>query len=149
MRNGWLMAAGVSGAVAVGMGAFGAHGLSDVLVSLGFSASEVESRIGERFEPAVLYHLIHSLALGIVALAAAARPSTSLRLAGGAFLTGVALFSGLLYLLTFRDVGGIGAIVPVGGLAYIVGWLMLGISGLARSAGGFAKGIRGNDETVD
>jgi uncharacterized membrane protein YgdD (TMEM256/DUF423 family) len=134
MRNYWLFASGVSGAVAVGLGAFGAHGLSDALLSLGFSASEAQSRIAERFEPAVLYHLVHSVGLGVVALAGAMRPSVLLRLAGGAFLAGIVLFSGLLYVLTFQDVPGLGAVVPLGGLAYILGWLALAAAGLVRRA---------------
>jgi uncharacterized membrane protein YgdD (TMEM256/DUF423 family) len=134
MRNWWLVAAGVSGAIAVGMGAFGAHGLRDALVALGFSPAEVEARIAERYEPAVLYHLVHSAALGVVALAAAAWPARVLRVAGGGFLAGIVLFSGLLYVLTFNDVQGLGAVVPLGGLAYIVGWLALAAAGLMRRA---------------
>ena len=134
MRNLWLVAAGVSGAIAVGMGAFGAHGLSDALVAQGFSPGDVESRMAQRYEPAVLYHLVHSAALGVVALGTAARPSRILRFSGGAFLVGIVLFSGLLYVMTFQDVQGLGAVVPIGGLAYIVGWLALASAGLVRRA---------------
>jgi uncharacterized membrane protein YgdD (TMEM256/DUF423 family) len=133
MRSPWLVAAGVSGAIAVGMGAFGAHGLRDALVARGFSPGDVQARIAERYEPAVLYHLVHSAALGIIALAAAARPSRILQVAGGAFLVGIVLFSGLLYVMTFQDIQGLGAVVPLGGLAYIVGWLALAAAGLTRT----------------
>ena len=132
MRNGWLIAAGVSGAVAVGMGAFGAHGLSDALVSLGHSEADIPARIAQRYEPAVLYHLVHSLALGLVGALFFRQSSVCLRVAGAAFLIGILLFSGLLYVLTFRDVPKLGAIVPIGGVAYIAGWMALAAAGLLR-----------------
>lgn len=134
MRSTWLVVAGISGAIAVGMGAYGAHGLSDALLARGFDKAAAQARIEQRYEPAVLYHLVHSVALALVGALSATRSKTLLSIAGGAFLAGVLLFSGLLYLLTFADYSALGAVVPLGGLAYIVGWVALAISGAIRSS---------------
>ena len=128
MRNTWLILAGISGAVAVAMGAYGAHGLSEALLARGYSEVESAARIGQRYEPAVLYHLVHSAALAALATLSTGR-RLLVRIAGSAFLTGILLFSGLLYVLTFTDYSRLGAVVPLGGAAYIVGWLALALAG--------------------
>lgn len=99
------------GALAVALGAFGAHGL--------------EARITDPdrlawWDTAARYHLVHALAICAVA-AHPARP----RAAGALFTAGIFIFSGSLYTMTLTDVRILGAITPIGGLCLISGWLAL------------------------
>ena len=71
---------------------------------------------------AASYHLAHALALGLVAVLIARSASTALSVAGFAFLVGIALFSGSLYAMVLSGVRGLGAVTPIGGLAFLVGW---------------------------
>ncbi|WP_430390752.1 DUF423 domain-containing protein [Dyella sp. 20L07] len=109
---------GLAGASAVVLGAFGAHALRDVL----------DARGSELWHTAVSYHFWHALAL---ALAAFAAPSRAQRVASVAFGVGIVIFSGSLYALALGAPRWFGAITPIGGVAFIVGWLALGIA-LAR-----------------
>lgn len=109
------------GATGVALGAFGAHGLRSQLSAAGL----------ETWQTAVSYHLIHALALLAVgvwlrlgALAGGASPA-ALAVAGWSFVIGVLLFSGSLYGLALGGPGLLGPVTPVGGLAFIVGWLAL------------------------
>jgi len=103
--------AGIAGFLGVGLGAFGAHGLHDLLVR--------NERL-ETWETAVLYHLTHAVALLVVGFSSA--PS---RAACLAFLTGIVLFSGSLYALSLTDFSKLGAITPLGGVAFLAGWGIL------------------------
>jgi uncharacterized membrane protein YgdD (TMEM256/DUF423 family) len=100
----------VNAALAVAAGAFGAHGLRE----------RVEPRALEIFETAARYHMFHAFAM-IVAGVIAARAAT----AGWIFQAGIVLFSGSLYALALTGVKGLGAITPIGGLAFLIGWLWL------------------------
>jgi uncharacterized membrane protein YgdD (TMEM256/DUF423 family) len=101
--------------VAVGAGAFGAHGLRD----------RVSSDLLVVFETAARYHMYHALGLVAVSLAAARWPDGATTLAGWLFIAGIVLFSGSLYLMTFTGLRWLGAITPIGGVAFIAGWLAL------------------------
>ena len=110
--------AGLAGALGVVLGAFGAHGLED----------RVEPAAIERWwNTGARYHLIHAVAL----LGVAAHPAQP-KLAAGAFVTGIVLFSGSLYVMTLTGITKLGMITPLGGLAFIVGWLALGFAGAKR-----------------
>jgi uncharacterized membrane protein YgdD (TMEM256/DUF423 family) len=114
------------GGLAVGLGAFGAHGLKDRLEALHTAAT---------YQTAVQYHFYHALALLAVALLALqGRPSGALAVAGWAFTAGVLVFSGTLYGLALSGIKWLGAITPIGGLAFIVGW-----AALAVAAGGAVR----------
>ena len=82
------------------------------------------------FETAVRYQMYHALAVLIVALAAARMDGWLIRGAGWAFTVGIILFSGSLYALTLTGVTTLGAITPVGGLAFLVGWTLLIVAAL-------------------
>ncbi len=97
--------------LAVGLGAFGAHALKGTLVT---------NATTEVWKTAVLYHFLHALAL----LVLAALPSVN-RPAAGLFVAGIVIFSGSLYLLALTNVKWLGAITPLGGLCFLVGWLWL------------------------
>jgi uncharacterized membrane protein YgdD (TMEM256/DUF423 family) len=111
----------LSGALAVALGAFGAHGLKSRL-----SAARLEN-----YETAARYQMYHALALLAAFFAARQWPSSVLpTLAGWLFIAGTLLFSGSLYLLALTDERRWGAVTPLGGLAFIAGWICLALSAL-------------------
>jgi uncharacterized membrane protein YgdD (TMEM256/DUF423 family) len=111
----------VSAFVAVAAGAFGAHALRDRL-----SAEYLAV-----FETAARYQMYHALALLAVALLLSLRPLGTLQWAGWLFVMGTTLFSGSLYALALTGTRWLGAITPLGGIAFLAGWICLALS--ARS----------------
>src|SRR5688500_1688149 len=114
MNNGLaIRMAAVLGALAVGLGAFGAHGLKEVLTRNGTAAI---------WETAVFYHFIHAVMLYILTGRNPwpAGPWFS-------FLVGILIFSGSLYVLALTNQRWLGAITPLGGVSLIVGWVWLAI----------------------
>jgi uncharacterized membrane protein YgdD (TMEM256/DUF423 family) len=118
LRYGGLLA-GFAGASAVLLGAFGAHGLR----------SSMDSAHYELWHTAVEYHFWHALALTAAVLCARAKFS---HVAVGAFVLGIVMFSGSLYALALGAARWIGIVTPIGGLAFIVGWIVLGLALSAR-----------------
>jgi uncharacterized membrane protein YgdD (TMEM256/DUF423 family) len=104
----------LSGFLSVAAGAFGAHALR----------ARLEPRVLEAFETGARYHMFHALALLFVAFLAT-RGGAAPRLAGWAFVTGIVLFSGSLYAYALSGVKGFAMITPVGGVAFLVGWVAL------------------------
>lgn len=98
----------VSGFIAVAAGAFGAHGLSDL-----------PAKYLSVFKTGAEYQMYHSLALLAVGLMPASR---TVQVAGIAFIIGIVIFSGSLYALALTRVDKLGAITPIGGVAFLVGW---------------------------
>ncbi len=113
-RTFFVMGAALA-ALGVAAGAFGAHALRGRLTPDLLAA----------FETGVRYHLIHALALLSVAWAATRWPGQAVNVAGWLFLAGTLLFSGSLYALSLSGVRGLGVITPLGGIAFIAGWLAL------------------------
>jgi len=109
------MAGALSAAVAVVLGAFGAHALR----------ARLTPDVLAVFEVGVRYQMYHAVALLAVALGATRWPGGGITLAGWLFLAGTVIFSGSLYLLVFTGQKWLGAVTPVGGAAFIVGWLVL------------------------
>ncbi|MBT5414617.1 MAG: DUF423 domain-containing protein [Rhodospirillaceae bacterium] len=118
----WLALAGVNGALAVALGAAGAHA---------FAATPEAERL---FATAQTYHLWHVPALLAVAWLAErgldGRARMLPHLAGTAFLLGILLFSGSLYLKAWTGAAPVPPLVPLGGLAFLLGWLILVAAGL-------------------
>lgn len=109
----------LSGALAVALGAFGAHGLK----------ARLRPERLENFETGARYQIYHALALLAAALLARQQPASPWPvLAGWLFLAGTLLFSGSLYLLALSGRRGWGAVTPFGGLALIAGWLCLALA---------------------
>ena len=115
MERHFLGIGALSACVAVAAGAFGAHGLRDLV-----SADRLVV-----WETAARYQMYHALGLLIVAYLASQKTAGPARIAGGLFVAGTVVFSGSLYALTLTDVTILGAITPLGGLAFIAGWLVL------------------------
>lgn len=111
---------GLAGASAVLLGAFGAHALRDAL----------DARGSELWHTAVSYHFWHALALAIAAMVATGRAR---RIAIPAFAIGIVVFCGSLYALALGAPRWFGAITPLGGVAFIVGWIALGVALAARA----------------
>lgn len=116
------MIACIIGALAVALGAFGAHALAD----------QLDARGARLWRTANLYHFWHALLLLIYALAGAWTGDRCWFRAAIALITGITLFSGSLYVLALGGPGWIGWLTPVGGLALISGWLLV-LGGLRKT----------------
>ena len=114
----WLLLSAFAGFTGVALGAFAAHGLKHRLTPEYLAV----------FQTGTHYQLIHALALFGVGLLALHMPGRLVNLAGGAFAVGILLFSGSLYLLTLSGIGKLGMITPFGGVAFLIGWLCLGLA---------------------
>ncbi|HRK34028.1 MAG TPA: DUF423 domain-containing protein [Candidatus Hydrogenedentes bacterium] len=125
MRNSWMSIAGVFGALGVILGAFGAHGLKE----------RVPADLLVVFEVGVRYHMYHAIAMLAVAVFAAESRNRWFGRACSAWLVGIVIFSGSLYLMTFTGMRWLGAITPIGGVALIVGWCLVIRAGLSRQEG--------------
>ncbi len=113
-------------AAAVALGAYSAHGLEKHLQSAGYEAS-LTKRL-DWFASGVQYQMYHALALALVGLMATGETASGgLRVAAIAFVLGIVLFSGSLYVMTLApdEWRKLGAVVPLGGLSFIIGWLSL------------------------
>ena len=104
--------AAVLGFLGVALGAFGAHGLQDRFAE--------SPQFGEWWQKAVLYHLVHA-----VAILGSARPDGRASASTWSFAAGVLIFSGSLYAMALGAPRWFGAITPLGGLAFLAGWLLL------------------------
>ena len=112
-----LQLAGISGALAVGLGAFGAHSLEALLIQNG--------RL-DTFQTAVNYHFYHTLALLGIGVLAIVKPDwKGVTFSAWCMVLGILIFSGSLYVLSLSDITWLGAITPLGGLAFILGWSSL------------------------
>lgn len=121
----WLATGAVLSMLGVGLGAFGAHGLRE----------RIPAERLEVYQTGVQYHLLHALAILLV-VALASRIGPGWRRVAWLFAVGIAIFGGSLYLLAITGTRWLGAITPVGGLCFIVGWAMLAV--LAFRGGGEA-----------
>ena len=117
-----IILCGFYGFLAVAGGAFGAHALK----------SRLSPEYLAVFETAIRYALFHALALLAVGALARQSESRSLRVAGWAFAAGVPLFSGSLVLLVGTGLKWLGAVTPLGGLCFLIGWAALTAFGLKR-----------------
>ena len=117
-----LVFAAAFGGLAVALGAFGAHGLERITT---------DEKILHGYQTAVQYQLYHALALLAVGIGYDRFQQPWTKWACNAFIAGILLFSGSLYLLTFLKINGstairyIGPVTPLGGICFIIGWLFL------------------------
>ncbi|MFH1803722.1 MAG: DUF423 domain-containing protein [Pseudomonadota bacterium] len=115
-----LILAGLNGAMAVGLGAFAAHGMAGV--EMDYARGLVEK--------GAHYQLIHAVALtGVAALYSAMSGGHLLRWTAMAWVVGIVFFCGSLYAIAFSGIAAFGMVAPVGGTAFIIGWLLLALTG--------------------
>ncbi len=119
MHKIFIQAGTLLAALAVALGAFGAHGLRKVLLETGRAAN---------FETAAQYQMYHALALILTGILFIHYPGKLLVWAGWLFVVGIIFFSGSLYILSITNVTKWGAVTPIGGLAFLIGWALLLIS---------------------
>ncbi|MFA0963286.1 DUF423 domain-containing protein [Roseivirga sp. BDSF3-8] len=124
MYKTFIAAAALSGALAVAIGAFGAHALAPKL--------EAAGRM-DTFETAVKYQFYHTLALLFIGLIATKTPPSALLWSGWLMIAGIIIFSGSLYILCLSGQRWLGAITPIGGTAFIAAWVLLLVHALKQS----------------
>lgn len=123
MRKFFLRAGSLFALIAVGLGAFGSHTLTEAITSEQLNT----------FEIGVRYQFLHAIIIFSLGSLMYFRQNKLMTLAGWAFVTGIILFSGSLYLLSLSDIFNfpkalLGPITPIGGLSFIIGWALLFIS---------------------
>ena len=116
----FLTIAAILGGLSVAAGAFASHALKE----------KISERALEIFETGARYQMYHALALFLVALLIARTdsPPTTLIATGWLFIIGIGLFSGSLYALSLTDIKLLGAVTPLGGVAFIAGWGALAVA---------------------
>ena len=115
MNSVWLIIGAISGLITVGIGAFGAHGLKEILEN---------NQTTNVYNKAVLYQMFHSIAILIIGLLEM-YTEKSIFLSGLFLILGILIFSGSLYILSITNLKWIGAITPIGGLCFLIGWIIL------------------------
>jgi uncharacterized membrane protein YgdD (TMEM256/DUF423 family) len=115
MTKKWLLTGTAFGFLSVAIGAFGAHGLKNVLNDYG----------RDIFHTGVLYQMFHSLALIGTGIIQNIRKIPGLDISGWCFTAGIFLFSGSLYIIAVTGLKSVGVITPVGGVAFLIAWCWL------------------------
>ena len=118
MDKTFMFAGALLGGVGVAIGAFGAHGLR----------GRLSPEMLAVFETGVRYHMYHALAILATAALLPRLDGRAVLIAGWSFMAGIVLFSGSLYALALSGVTTLGAITPLGGVAFLVGWISLAIA---------------------
>src|SRR5215217_241203 len=118
MDRTWMFVGALMGFVGVGLGAFGAHGLR----------GRLSPEMLAVFETGVRYQMYHALALLATAALMTRADGRAVLVAGWSFTAGILIFSGSLYALALTGVTTLGAVTPLGGLAFLIGWIALAIA---------------------
>ncbi|MDG1479564.1 MAG: DUF423 domain-containing protein [Myxococcota bacterium] len=119
----WLVMSGIFGFLTVAGGAFGAHALRASLTPEQLTIFATGTRYGQ----------VHAVLLAAIAILAAQRPEPALTVAGVAVSLGIVLFTGSLWMLSITQISWFGPITPLGGLALLVGWSALIVTGVRWS----------------
>ncbi len=115
----FLILGSINAFLSVALGAFGAHGLK----------SRLSEEMMQIYQTAVQYHMFHSVGLLLVGIVAQWMTNSSLlNWAGWSMAVGILLFSGSLYLMSVTGMRWLGAITPLGGVAFLMGWLLLALA---------------------
>jgi uncharacterized membrane protein YgdD (TMEM256/DUF423 family) len=117
----FLMLGSLNAFLSVALGAFGAHALK----------SRLSPDMLNVYQTGVQYHMIHSIGLILIALLADKLGNSSMvNVSGWALFIGIVLFSGSLYALSLSGVKVLGAITPLGGVSFLLGWILLAIAAM-------------------
>ncbi|HSH68008.1 MAG TPA: DUF423 domain-containing protein [Bacteroidia bacterium] len=133
MQNKLLQFSGFSGAIAVSLGALGAHGLKSKLETGLITESNLQA-----FDTAVRYQMYHSIALLAMAFLINKLNKKSITTAAYCFMAGIVFFSGSIYILStstllgLENVKWLGPFTPIGGLFFVYGWIMLAVCGIKK-----------------
>ncbi len=120
----FLILGGLNAALVVLLGAFGAHGLK----------TRLSAELLAIYQTGIHYHLFHVLGLLVVGLVATQLPASAyLRWSGWLMLAGIILFSGSLYVLSITGLRWLGMVTPLGGIAFIAGWVLFVLAVLKAS----------------
>ncbi|SFC17596.1 Uncharacterized membrane protein YgdD, TMEM256/DUF423 family [Flexibacter flexilis DSM 6793] len=119
-----VVIAAVLGGLSVAIGAFGAHALKETLLL---------NQRTDTFETAVRYQFYHALALLILGNSVLSIPAKRLQIIAALFVVGIVIFSGSLYVLCLTGIRWLGAITPLGGTAFIIGWIIWAVSAAQKS----------------
>jgi len=130
--NVWLLTGALLGGLAVALGAFGAHGLESRLKEPDGSITAQAQRKIANWETASRYQMYHALAILGIGCLLIQRRSALLPAAAATMAAGTLIFSGCLYALVLTDQRFLGAIVPIGGILMLVGWVLLVVASLAK-----------------
>lgn len=120
--NRWILFGTIIAFFSVALGAFGAHGLRDKLSEKAMAT----------FQLATQYQFTHALALILLGLWSLQFPQANTTISGWSFTLGCVLFSGSLYVLSITGIGFFGAITPLGGLGFLIGWASFAASVIQR-----------------
>lgn len=126
MERIFFILAGVFGFLGVALGAFGAHGLKGM--------PNIDDRMLEIFETGVRYQMYHALALLLTAGLISRFPGWQIQLSGWMFVAGIVIFSGSLYILVLSGARWWGAVTPIGGVAFLIGWAFLVVASLTSNS---------------
>jgi uncharacterized membrane protein YgdD (TMEM256/DUF423 family) len=118
MDKTFMFAGALLGGIGVAIGAFGAHGLR----------GRLSPEMLAVFETGVRYHMYHALAILATAAVLPRIDGRAVLVAGWSFIAGIVLFSGSLYALALSGVSTLGAITPLGGVAFLIGWISLAVA---------------------
>jgi uncharacterized membrane protein YgdD (TMEM256/DUF423 family) len=113
-----LITSSVLLALAVAIGAFGAHGLK----------THISEDMMQTYKTGVEYHFYHALGLLLIGVLSMSMPSGLLNWSAILLIAGIVLFSGSLYVLAIAGIKWLGAITPLGGLSFIAGWIVLALA---------------------
>ncbi|EGK09570.1 protein of hypothetical function DUF423 [Desmospora sp. 8437] len=117
----FILLGAVNMILSIALGAFGAHGLE----------GKVSERMLANWQTGAHYHMIHALGLLFVGLLMGRISASSLLpVGGGLLLAGIVLFSGSLYVMALTNVKALGAITPVGGISFLIGWVLIAIAAM-------------------
>jgi len=115
MNLSWVQLGSLVMFFGVALGAFGAHALE----------GKLSEHYMEVYKTAVTYQFVHGIALFIIAYLSGQYNDPKIQLAGIFFLFGILLFSGSLYILSMSGIKWLGAITPLGGLSFLIGWILI------------------------
>jgi len=127
-----LAISGFVGMLGVLIGAFGAHGLEDFLVKTHALTGDAVTKRLDQFDVGARYHLVHAVAL-LAICSIRGFSAAVVRAIATLMLVGIVLFSGSLYLLVATNTAWLGAITPIGGVSWIIGWTMIAVSAMRRT----------------
>jgi len=138
----WVAVGAICGLLAVGFGAFGAHGLEDHFAKIAETDPDLAAKRLDNWRTAAQYHMHHSIAIVLAGFLMQFRSSRIAGFSAGFFTIGIVIFSGCLYTLVVTEIRVLGAVVPLGGLSFMVGWILLAIAAFKNGNG---KGQQAGD----